>query len=100
MYALKVTCKEALDFHGKLLTEEGQEVWVIRGEWGWEGSACPINQLPNLVVFDKREDAEKVAKTWKGAPWFYTPKRVEVVEVHPLYQTITGWRLPCREVWR
>lgn len=92
-FALKVICKEARAVTDAVMVEEGTIAWVVKDTWGWSSSPWPTCNLPHLVTFESREEAEEAARKWKGHPWYFIPIRVEVVEVKPVYrQEIEGWR--------
>jgi hypothetical protein len=91
-YAIKVTCKESKAYDNSIITRDGAVVWVTTGEYGATSINFGLNHAGySLMVFDTREKAQTFADNWKGHPWYYKPKNVEVVEVTPLYERITGW---------
>lgn len=94
MYALKVTCKEALStVQGRPpMTKKGTVVWLYVDTYGW--SSRPSLAADSLV-FESRASAEKAAEMWrtKWHPWFFAPDKIEVVEVKPIYKrTIEGYK--------
>jgi hypothetical protein len=89
MYAIKVTCKEAVAENGTVHVEEGEVAWVVRDEWGWSSSTFPLHSLGSrLVTFKRKDEAEKEAREWRGHPWYYTPLKVEAVQVRPKYKKV------------
>ena len=98
MFAIIVTGKEARAFDDTVMSPEGERYWVEMEESGWVvATSSRVRQYPKasakLKTFDTREKAEEFAKSWTGHPWWCIPKSYEIVEVEPLYEWITGFKV-------
>lgn len=88
MYAVKLTCRKTSS-EGTVLCEEDTIVWIRKSRLGLTSS---LFKGADLLVFDTKEEAEKLASEWVEDPWYHIPKKREVVEVKPRYrQVVEGY---------
>lgn len=93
MFALRIVCEEVRGKDNRVITCDGDVVFLVDSEWGhttsheeWVGD--------RLITFDTAEAAHKCANKLKPHPWYIRPKSYEVVCVEPVYETkMVGWKV-------
>lgn len=97
MFVIRTECKKALSFDEKVLTQEGEKVWVCEDNEGWvPATGIHSYNIPKDVkTFPTKDKAEKFIKTWKGHPWYYIPNgNYEIFEVEKKYkQVFDGYQI-------
>ena len=94
-YAIKMQCKEALDYRGDIMTPAGTWVWVCDGEWGETCRGADSGRVPDDVrIFETIGDAIEFTGEFKGHPWYYLPNGDwKIVEVLPkMVRVQAGWQ--------
>ncbi len=100
MFAIKVKSVEVVGgTECGVITKDDEEFWVTNEREGWvEATSSRTSLYPgkvpaDLKVFKTKAIAEAFGLRWEGHPWWCKPKSFEVVEVEPLYEKITGYKL-------
>lgn len=100
-YIIKTQCKEAVSQSGKVMTQEGESVWIIEEPEGWvpaTSTSVEFNKgcIPkDVLTFDTYKAAELFIKRWKGHPWYYIPNGTyEILKVEANLITVqNGWKI-------
>lgn len=95
-FVIKMECKEVLAPDGTPMTKEGQEAWVIEGDWGPETTDVTSETIipEDVLLFEKHVEAEEFIKGWEGHPWYNIPNgNYQIFEVEPIYEkVIVGYK--------
>lgn len=92
MYAIKVVCKEVLDFYDFPIVSEDEVVWLTEDEYGELDHYKDYGSVPEeVMVFNSTEEADSFMKS-NDLLWYTKPKSYEIVQVEPVYEKkIVGW---------
>jgi hypothetical protein len=96
-FAIIVTGSEVKSSSNSILSEEGQQYWVVIEREGWVDATSRHYQraVPQDVkLFDSEDDAKAFADRWEGHPWWCKPKSYTVVKLQERYEHImTGYEV-------
>lgn len=96
MYIIIYKCKEAIAENGAVITQENAECYVVDEEWARTSYGYKEGQKldKNTKTFKDELTAIEVAKNFVGHPWYHRSNGIfRVVEVTPIYETLTGYTL-------
>jgi hypothetical protein len=96
-FAIIVTGSEVKSSSNSILSEEGQQYWVVIEREGWVEATSRHYQraVPqDIKLFDSEDDAKAFADRWEGHPWWCKPKSYTVVKLQERYEHImTGYEV-------
>ena len=96
-FAIIVTGSEVKCISNNILSEEGQQYWVVIEREGWVEATSRHYQraVPqDIKLFDSEDDAKAFADRWEGHPWWCKPKSYEIVKLQERYERImTGYEV-------
>ncbi len=95
MYAVIVESKEVRSNSPghPVFTQAGEKFVVVKGEFGLTGDHYDGKIPLHVMTFETSADAKAFAKPWKGHPWWCKPRKYEVIEIEPVYERVSGYKV-------